>query len=344
MSNGLHGDITKSKCREWCWTYFTDEVDWELRVHKSELYSTYQWEISTTNSKRHAQGFTQFKSPISFNSMRKMVPGAHLEKRRGSVQEAITYCHKQRTRENPNGVPFERGIAEMKDRPGKRNELEAFKESAKTGVKRKEMMEDHSEVMAKFPQFAKEYMELYGGNQIEEMKDVLLRPWQRQAKKILDGPVDERSIFWFYDERGGKGKSFFSKWLMQNYETFYCRGGKGNDILYAYSGQRVVIFDYTRETEQYVGYGVMEALKDGVYFSAKYQSAMKTWKQPHVFVFANFELDRTKLSADRINVIKFHEDGSAWWEKPNTPIRELFETDDLIEYAEAREREVIEIE
>lgn len=343
MSNGPNGSNTIGKTRDYVWTYFTDDVDWVLPEDSSEIYSVYQWEICPTTGKRHAQGFSQFKNPRAITGIiKKFLPGANLAPRRGTATQASNYCKKPESREDPNKEPFERGTLRAADAAGKRNDLEAFKDAAKTGTKRKEMMEDHSEILAKYPQFAKEYMEIYGGNQIEEMKDVILRPWQRQGKLILDGPVDERAIFWFYDQKGGKGKSFFSKWLMQTYDTFYCRGGKGNDILYAYAGQRVVVFDYTRETEQYVGYGVMEAMKDGCYFSAKYQSAMKTWKQPHVFVFANFELDRSKLSEDRINVIKFHEDGSAWWEKPNTPIKELFESDDLIEYA--REREVIDIE
>lgn len=341
MSNGPDGSNTGSnkKSRDWCFTLNNAEDEWEFPADPSTTYYIYQREIGE-NGTPHVQGFVQFKNPRAMGGLKKLIPRAHWESRRGTAQEASDYCEKNDSRQE-GCAPIKWGIIKKGDRAGKRNDLNAFKESAQRGVKRKEMLEEHSEVLAKYPQFAKEYMELYGGNQIETMVDVILRPWQRQGKLILDGPIDERAIFWFYDQNGGKGKSFFAKWLMQTYDTFYCRGGKGNDILYAYSGQRVVIFDYTRETEQYVGYGVMEALKDGVYFSSKYQSAMKTWKQPHVFVFANFELDRTKLSSDRINVIKFHEDGSAWWEKPNTPIKELFESDDLIEYAN---REIIELE
>jgi hypothetical protein len=43
----------------------------------------------------------------------------------------------------------------------------------------------------------------------------------------------------------------------------------------------------------------MENVKDGLFFSTKYESGMVRYNPPHVIVFANVPPDVTKMSADR---------------------------------------------
>lgn len=62
---------------------------------------------------------------------------------------------------------------------------------------------------------------------------------------------------------------------------------------------KVCVFHYTRAVENYVSYEALEAIKDGIFFSTKYESGMVVFDSPHVVVFANFPPDRTQLSADR---------------------------------------------
>lgn len=52
-------------------------------------------------------------------------------------------------------------------------------------------------------------------------------------------------------------------------------------------------------TAEYVSYSALEELKDGIFFSGKYESSMVMTNNLHIFVFANFEPDRSKLSKDR---------------------------------------------
>ncbi len=51
-------------------------------------------------------------------------------------------------------------------------------------------------------------------------------------------------------------------------------------------------------------YSGLPQSKNGVLFSPKYESGQKIFKPPHVFVFANYEPDQTKLSADRWNIVQ----------------------------------------
>ena len=43
----------------------------------------------------------------------------------------------------------------------------------------------------------------------------------------------------------------------------------------------------------------MEAIKNGCFFSGKYESGMVRFNSPHILVFANEPPERTKLSQDR---------------------------------------------
>lgn len=312
------------KTRDWCWTYYTDEEGWIPPQQPSETYTIFQWEICPTSGRRHAQGFSQFRNPRALGGLKKWI-NAHFELREGSAQEASDYCEKPDTREDPNAVPFVRGVLTQGDRPGKRNDLEAVKQAIQNGATKRQLLEEHSDIMAKYPKFIHDYQELHSPNLREDIKDWILKPWQQWLWDLLEGPVDDRAIYWIYDKKGGKGKSWFSNLLLQEKDCFYSNGGKANDLLYAYAGEPIVLFDYARDYETYVGYGPMEQMKNGIFFSSKYSSQMKRFKVPHVIVFANFMIDKNKLSADRIHVIDVHENGEVWWSKPHTPIKERIE-------------------
>ena len=112
-----------------------------------------------------------------------------------------------------------------------------------------------------------------------------------------------RRVDWVYDPIGGTGKTHLAKHLVTTQNAFYTNGGKSTDVFYAYQGQRVVIFDFVRESEGFVNYGAIEAIKNGLMSSNKYESQLKVFPIPHLLVFANFQPAPGKLSADRINVI-----------------------------------------
>ncbi len=77
-------------------------------------------------------------------------------------------------------------------------------------------------------------------------------------------------------------------------------------MAYAYKNESIVIIDLARTQAESVNYfyQFIESLKNGVLFSPKYESGQKIFKPPHVFVFANYEPDQTKLSADRWNIVQ----------------------------------------
>lgn len=137
---------------------------------------------------------------------------------------------------------------------------------------------------------------------IEEMNE-----WQLNILNKLKDKPDKRTINWVYDEFGGKGKTEFCKYLMFNKLANYLTTGKASDIKYIMSTKkyaRDIVFDLPRSMENYISYQVLEELKNGVIVNTKYEGDSKLITRPHIFVFANFEPDTTKMSLDRWNIVK----------------------------------------
>lgn len=139
----------------------------------------------------------------------------------------------------------------------------------------------------------------------------VLRDWQLRVDLIVSLPADNRTVNWVVDPAGRAGKTAFCKHLCTLYpeEVIYICG-KAADCKYAISEWlgankklRIVLFDFTRSLENFVSYEAIESIKNGIFFSTKYESKMAIFESPHVVCFSNFEPDRSKLSADRWNII-----------------------------------------
>lgn len=118
---------------------------------------------------------------------------------------------------------------------------------------------------------------------------------------------DNRTVHWVVDYRGGNGKSDLTNYLLSHNNAFLVDCGKLADIAYAYDNQPIVVFDLARDTEDYCPYRAMEAFKNGRFFSPKYNSCLKTFKPPHVVVFANYAPKQEALSQDRWNIVRLDE-------------------------------------
>lgn len=136
---------------------------------------------------------------------------------------------------------------------------------------------------------------------IETIK--ILNEWQEKLFKELQGPIHPRKIIWYYDKIGGKGKTAFCKFMYVHHKACILNNGKVSDIAFAVVGNpMIILFNITRSVEEYINYSAMESLKDGMIFSAKYESNMKVFNVPHVVVFANCRPDETKMSKDRWDI------------------------------------------
>lgn len=139
---------------------------------------------------------------------------------------------------------------------------------------------------------------------IEEFE---LRAWQQDLLDKLEGPVDNRKIYWYWEETGNVGKSWMATFLLRNYDAITVSSGKTADIAYLLDNPKIVVFDIARDAIDHVNFGVMEDIKNGRIFSPKYESAVKSFDIPHLVVFANCPCPHGKFSADRIDSINLTE-------------------------------------
>lgn len=127
-----------------------------------------------------------------------------------------------------------------------------------------------------------------------------LFPWQKQVVELIEKDSEnDRVIYWFWDSEGCKGKTTLCKYLISKHGACMIDGGY-KDIAYSLpDNPKIVLMNITRTTEGHVNYKALEAVKDGLVFSSKYESRCKIFNSPHVLVFANFQPDFESMSKDR---------------------------------------------
>lgn len=129
--------------------------------------------------------------------------------------------------------------------------------------------------------------------------------WQSNLVNILDQEPDDRTIYWYWDPIGNKGKSALAKWLCVKKDALIV-AGKAADMKYAVAQKtqksgypNIIIMDLPRSMEQYTSYAGIEEIKNGCFCSTKYESGMVLGPCPHVVVFSNWEPDTSQMSEDR---------------------------------------------
>jgi len=225
----------------------------------------FQPEIGEGCGTIHLQGFIILKKPMRITELKTHFKnviggeGIHWEKRIGSVTSCIAYCSKQHTKDLDFPVPYCKEIVPPAP-PATLN------------------------IISK------------------------LRPWQAKLEEICSPVPDDRTIHWIFDPDGNNGKTSFCKYMYVKYNAMLCTGGNIKDIscsiaLLQKSGKdlnskNIFIFNFPRCTEK-ISYKSIEAVKDGLIFSPKYESSCLVFNSPHLICFANNMPNTDQLSMDR---------------------------------------------
>ena len=255
----------------------------------------------------HLQAYIHFKIRHAFHTLKEELGERwHIEKAKGNDQQNKEYCEKEE-------VAIEKGTPNTPTSRNRQEKAACCKKAANilsTGstidglyerdpeayteyIKHPEAISDHAHVLqtAAIKQ-----------NMARNMEEIKLREWQEVLSTELLETPDDRTIIWYHDAEGNTGKTWFSKLLVSTADCIRFENGRSADIKYAYNGQTIVIFDLTRSQEDHFNYEVMESLKNGIFFSSKYESKMKVYPSPHVVVFSNWAPQQDKLSPDRWSV------------------------------------------
>jgi len=198
-----------AKC--WCFTLNNPESEWPINFTEwdSVSYAVHQLECGASGT-RHWQGYVEFAKKQSLSYLRRILPRAHWEVRRGSRDEARTYCMKEEGRQ---AGPYEHGTWQ-RSLQGKRSDLLVVKEKIKQGVNEAEIADEHFQSWVRFYKAFREYRRITVPN----------RNWKTEVH-VLHGPT-------------GTGKS---KWAMDHYPNAYWK--QRSQWWDGYEGQDCVVLD-----------------------------------------------------------------------------------------------------
>lgn len=137
----------------------------------------------------------------------------------------------------------------------------------------------------------------------------LLRPEQLAMTEWFseyEDPLFGRKVYWFWEPDGNWGKSVTCKYMIDQMDAMVVQGAN-KDILCGVTkwiedkgcAPPIIIFDVPRVAKGHVSYQAIEALKNGFFFSGKYESGMCRFNSPHVIVCANIPPETEFLSEDR---------------------------------------------
>lgn len=132
-----------------------------------------------------------------------------------------------------------------------------------------------------------------------------LYDWQKEIENIFFTEPDDRSIYWFWEPDGKRGKSGFTKYMVVKHKALFCDGGKKSDLINLVFNNNMdeckcVIWDLPRTIKGAISYSTLESIKNGMVCNTKYETGVKCFNSPHIFVFANYPPDKPEeLSTDR---------------------------------------------
>lgn len=140
----------------------------------------------------------------------------------------------------------------------------------------------------------------------EELESDKPYGWQLKVMDIIKEKPDKRTIHWFWEPNGNVGKTSLCKHLVINHNALMLTG-KSTDMYHMISKfpnkRKLFIIDVPRSTQDYINYGAIEQMKNGLIFSGKYEGSQLVFNCPHVIVFANEPPNLSMMSADRWNIV-----------------------------------------
>lgn len=143
---------------------------------------------------------------------------------------------------------------------------------------------------------------------IDPMEGLSVYAWQHDILELIKKAPDSRKIHWYWEETGAVGKTSLAKHICMKYSTAIYVSGKSENVKYAIGAMKIkpkiVIWDIPRVSKDYISFEAIESVKNGIFFSGKYEAGMVMFNTPHIICFANFEPDKINMSEDRWDIIQ----------------------------------------
>lgn len=290
--------------------YDQEDIDWLKTLPKEKIdFLIYGREICPETGRPHLQGYVETansKVTRKFTVIKmldrkcasKTCIDSSLSMRpvNGSKAHNIKYCAKADTKDQTVTEDEQVWIVEHRERGRGCNgnaEFLAIREEAKKGKSLSEIACEHPEVAIKHFSGLKALTDLCQESSdkddlaSEYPSNVRMFNWQRDLVEMVSMPAPGRKILWYWSEKGGMGKSAIAAWMWVNLGAALFTNAKSADLARAWKKERIILIDLTFASEDHTNYAALEAFKNGVVFSPKFDSATKARTRPWVVVFAN---------------------------------------------------------
>ena len=141
---------------------------------------------------------------------------------------------------------------------------------------------------------------------IKVLKEDNLYDWQKEVIEMIKEEPDDRKCYWYWENKGNRGKSALIKLLCYKYGAIVL-SNKASDMKYGIvkyiekhgAYPEIILIDIPRTSLDYLSYTGLEEVKNGCFFSSKYECEMVIGNSPHLIIFANEGPNITKMSEDR---------------------------------------------
>lgn len=312
--------------KNWVFTSFNLDIDWEhqdldlLNSKQSIKYLIYQGEY-TKEYKKHIQGYIQFNDRKDMTYIKRLFKDntLHLERARGTPQQASDYC-KKTDKEGIIQETFfnyrEYGTIDLVTK-GHRTDLIEVRNSILDGEVLDNIMisTDNNSILNLCVQYNRQLRDLQRTVKNISEKDKVLKEYEKitwnEAQQAIINIIENdynnpRAVYWVYDKIGDSGKTYLLKYYLAKGNAYIVTGGKQADILYNYQGQPIIFYDLARtyaDNMEHI-YTTIENFKNGCYLSTKYITEQRIYDiRPVVIIMSNFLPDTSKLSKDRWRIL-----------------------------------------
>lgn len=201
---------------------YDDTTLLSIKGYSGIRYAIYGKEICPTTGTQHIQGYIEFNQSIRFSTLKKLIPTAHIEDRKGSAQQAADYCKKEGNYEEHGTI----------SKQGKRNDIHEVVE----------MLQEGASIRETGLTYPVQYIRYHKG--IEKFKALLIEPRDEEPDIIV------------YYGPSGTGKSRTARKETTNPYIHHPQQGVWFD---GYEGQKDVIFE---EFRGQFPYGMLLSLTD----------------------------------------------------------------------------------
>lgn len=299
--------------RGWVFTHnnYSDQSYNELIAKlESEVveYAVVGKELASTGTP-HLQGYILFRVRRRFGYVRDFCgDGVHIARARGSPQQNTVYCCKE-------GDFVQFGDIPDRSRTGSKCQFADYCSWVSEYLERHGSPPNERAIAVAFPALYVRYSrgllqltshlcpvpDLGVGTDGDELFE-----WQSTLEQELEDVADDRVVKFFVDPEGGKGKSWFQRYMYmrRTNDVQLLSVGKRDDLAHAIDvNKNIFLFNVPRGQMEFFQYSILEQLKDRVIFSPKYGSTTKIiTRKCHVVVFSNEAPNEEKLSSDRFDI------------------------------------------